>query len=154
MTGNPTIEEYDLDTILGVKTIRLQKGTWGVKQAANFFKYSFPCSRVLVNIRGDVEKQLESMNKTFANHNPNMKASDVESMNEFLMDLAKELGDDMARFVDMSEWTQDVGILNDVVHWLGFRECKYHAIVHENVNGLGRDHETKPDIGESCHYGY
>ena len=47
-----------------------------------------------------VKKQLESTNKTFSDHNPNMESSDVESMNEFLMDLTDKLRDDIATLVD------------------------------------------------------
>ena len=49
---------------------------------------------------------------------------------------------------------KDVEILNDLIHWLGFRECKYKEVVHENVNGYGRDHDTDTGIGEKCHYPY
>ena len=70
----------------------------------------------MVNIRGYAKKQLESTNKTFLDHNPNIEASDVKSMNECLKDLTNELWDDMTTLVDTSELMQDAEILNDVVH--------------------------------------
>jgi hypothetical protein len=157
VTGRPSLEEYDRDTILGAKTIRFQKGGWSVKEAADFLRENFPCSRVVVNIRTDVEGQLKSIDKTFQTENGNKKGPSTDKigdMNRFLMHLSEELGEDMARLVDMNDWTKDVEILNDLIHWLGFRECKYKEVVHENVNGYGRDHDTDTGIGEKCHYPY
>ena len=153
VTGNPSLEEYDRGTILGLKTIRFHKGNWRVKDSADFLRENFPCSRVVVNIRSDVDSQLKSMNTTFSNKNTeNKDTDDLLKMNEFLIKVVEELGDEMAKLVDMNDWTQNVEVLNEVISWLGFQQCKYHAVVHENADGFGRDHETAPDIGENCHY--
>jgi hypothetical protein len=153
VTGNPSIAQYDRGTIFGLKTIRFQKGIWSVKAAADFLRENFPCSRMIVNIRSDVENQVKSMNATFANPDSgNKNIGNVQKMTAFLVDIADELGDERAKLVDMNEWTEDVNILNDVITWLGFRDCKYHAVVHENANGYDRDNVTRPDIGNNCHY--
>jgi len=147
------MEEYDRDRIFGLKTIRFQKGDWGVKEACDFLREHFPCSRVVVNIRSDVEGQFRSMNTTFTEeHKGAMDADHIQKMNDFMIDVAEELGEEMARLIDMNEWTQDVEVLNDLIGWLGFRDCRYQAVVHENANGYGRDNETEPDIGDDCHY--
>mmetsp|Transcript_16833 Transcript_16833/g.25273 ORF Transcript_16833/g.25273 Transcript_16833/m.25273 type:complete len:367 (+) Transcript_16833:97-1197(+) len=154
LTGNPSLEEYDRGTILGLKTIRFQKGDWRVKDSADFLRENFPCSKVVVNIRSDVDSQLKSMNTTFSNESTTegKDTDDIVKMNEFLIKVVEELGDEMAKLVDMNDWTQNVEVLNEVISWLGFRHCKYHAVVHENANGFGRDNETPHDIGENCHY--
>lgn len=153
VTGNPSLEEYDTDRILGVKTIRFQKGDWSVQEASNFLREYFPCSRVVANIRSDVESQLKSMSNTFKNDHKGADDTDkILKMNDFLIRVAEELGSDMAKLIDMNDWTQNVDVLNEVVQWLGYRECKYAGIVHENAAGYDRDHETEHDMGKNCHY--
>jgi hypothetical protein len=157
ITGRPSLEEYDRDLILGAKTIRFQKGDWTVKESADYLRENFPCSRIGVNIRSDLEGQAESIENTFNDDGADSgsRARDrVERMNNFLLKLAKELGDDMAHLLDMNEWTKDVKSLNKVVRWLGFKRCDFARVVHENSNGYGRDKETDPGIDDECHYAY
>ncbi len=153
VTGHPSVEEYDKDMIMGAKTIRFQKGTWSVEESAEFLRENFPCSRIVVNIRSDVASQMKSIDKTFQEDNKgDLSEEGIENMNEFLENLSEELGEDMSRLVDMNDWTKDVVVLNDLIHWLGFRDCKYQQVVHENANGYGRDHETDSGVGANCHY--
>lgn len=153
LTNHPSMEEYDRNRILGAKTIRFHKGDWSIGEASDFLREIFPCSRIVVNIRSDIESQLKSLNTTFSSAHNYIKGTEfIKNMNDFLVGVAKDLGPDMAKLVDMTEWTKDVEILNDVILWLGYRDCRFSAIVHENTNGFGRDHETLPDLGANCHY--
>jgi hypothetical protein len=153
LTGHPSINDYDQGRILGVKTIRFHKGDWSIREACQFLKDNFPCSRIVVNIRSDVRSQLKSLNSTFSSAQNYAKNEEfVKGMNDFLVGVAGELGTDMARLIDMTEWTKNVEILNDLIHWLGYRDCRYTSIVHENTNGFGRDHETLLNLGKNCHY--
>ena len=157
ITGRPSLEEYDRDFILGAKTIRFQKGDWTVKESADYLRENFPCSRIVVNIRSDLDGQAQSIESTFNDDGTDSTArarDRVERMNSFLLKLANELGDDMAQLLDMSEWTKDVESLNKVVRWLGFKRCNFARVVHENSNGYGRDQETDPGIDDECHYAY
>lgn len=153
LTGHASIEEYDRDRILGVKTIRFHKGEWSIREASQFLRENFPCSRIVVNIRSDIQSQLKSLNSTFSSAQKYVKDTEyIKGMNDFLVGVAGDLGTDMARLIDMTEWTKDVDILNDLIHWLGYRDCRYTGIVHENTNGFGRDHVTMLDLGTNCHY--
>jgi len=130
ITGSPSLEEYDRGRILGCKTIRFHKDQkWSVKESADFLRENFPCSRIVINIRSNIKDQLNSMKKTFKN---GMTTRKLEEMNDFLVQLSKELGEDMAKLVDMNEWSKDIDVLNNLIYWLGFRECKYQKVVHEN----------------------
>mmetsp|Transcript_3762 Transcript_3762/g.4933 ORF Transcript_3762/g.4933 Transcript_3762/m.4933 type:complete len:389 (-) Transcript_3762:169-1335(-) len=152
-----SIQEYDSNTILGCKTIRFHKNTqeWTLEQATDFLKEAFPCSRIIVNIRSNVTSQLHSIEDTFKNKKQQVKTeNEIIKMNQYLIDVANMLGPKMAKVIDMAEWTQNVDILNDVVDWMGFKNCKFHDVVHENQNGFGRDHETDPHLGDKCHYPY
>ena len=113
------------------------------------FQVQLPLLESVGEYPGRSRKAARVHEEDIADHNPNVEASDVESMNDFLMDLTKLLGDDMEKLVDMSEWTRDEEILNYAIHQLSFRGCKFHMIVCKNVGGFGRDLETKPDIHES-----
>ncbi len=148
--GEPSLEEYDRDKILGLKTVRIhQKHTWSPKLAAEFFKENFPCSRVVVNIRSDIDSQIESR----ANLGWKVDADELKRGNEFLKNFSEYLGDDMARLIDMNEWTGDggVAVLNSILEWLGYSDCHFQELLHENHDGYGTD-TTHIDLGGQCHY--
>ena len=135
-----SLEEYDRHTILGMKTIRFHRGSWYPAQAAKFLQYHFPCSRIIVNVRSDVQSQLSSMKGTFKNeHETHYNESSIQMMNDFLIEVDNILPDDYSRLIDMNEWTKDVNILNDLVKWMGFEDCEFQEVRHENYNGYGRD---------------
>ena len=78
-------------------------------------------------------------------------------MNRFLLKVGHKLGEDMAKIIDMNLWVNDVSLINDVVDWLGYQNCSFQKIVHENNqgengDGLGRDQETDTGLGEACQY--
>lgn len=148
-----SIHDYDKDTIMGCKTIRFHKTKLleKVSDAADYLKEAFPCSRIIVNIRRNIESQVESIQGTFRRANSTTTDA-ILGYNQFLIDLGKELGSDMAKVIDLSEWKEDVNVLNDVVDWLGFQNCKFTSLVHENSNGFDRDSETDVGIDDACHY--
>ncbi len=150
-----SIQEYDRDTIMGCKTIRFHKNEFNMEYASNYIKEVFPCSRIIVNIRTNITGQLHSIQDTFsaaAQEEAGKSVDEIERYNQYLVNLADELGSDMAKVIDLSKWKDNVTVLNDVVDWLGFQDCKFKNIVHENVNGYGRDHETDVGIDDKCHY--
>jgi hypothetical protein len=61
------------------------------------------------------------------------------------------MGPKTAQVVDMNEWVKDVSILNDVVKWLGFKGCRFKALLHENYDRYERD-TTVLDLGPQCQY--
>ena len=56
-------------------------------------------------------------------------------MTSFYDELQTRLGPDKARTVDLDEWTNDLDVLNDAVSWLGFTNCRFDGILHENHDG-------------------
>ena len=134
--------------ILGVKTIRIQQGNWGPKKAADFFKRNFPCSRIIVNYRSDSEAQLNSTS------NLGWRSVTEDSLiktNHFLEAFANNLGDDMSKIIDMTEWSKDVSVINNVVDWLGFEHCHFKSLMHENHGGFGRDSSDNL-LSEKCRF--
>lgn len=142
--------------ILGAKLIRIQNGKWKPQIVAKFFKENFPCSRFIINIRSDMEDQLKSMSLAFKWSDKNnskdldMRKDRLENQNQFLFNLQKELGDKSSQLIDMSQWKDDVGVLNKMVSWLGFDGCAFDAIVHENHDRYGHDMETEVRVGDNC----
>jgi hypothetical protein len=55
----------------------------------------------------------------------------------------------------MSEWSKmdnsGVEVLNDLIEWLGFEDCKYDSLLHSNKNGYGIDRQ-RMFLGENCRY--
>ncbi len=149
LPGEPSIFQYDRDKILGFKTIRLNaENTWNPKQAADFLKDNFPCSRVIVNIRSDIQSQVQSK----MNLGWDMDTERQVTQNKFLREFSAHLGEEMAQLIDMNEWTNDISILNSLLEWLGFIDCHFQEILHENHYRFEVDTETQIHLGDQCRY--
>jgi len=147
----PSLDGYDQSTILGHKTVRFQEAHWSPSEAAVFFKESFPCSRIVVNIRSNTEGQAASTMKLGWSHNASLTEEELVKETEFLTELAENLGPDTARLIDMTMWTKNISVLNDLLDWLGYKECHFKSLVHANHDGYGADW-SNPQIGDECHY--
>jgi len=133
--------------ILGTKTIRIQIGDWTPLEASDFFKEYFPCSKIIVNIRLDIEKQAQSgWWKT-------LDATEIlRQENDFLQKFSKHLGHNMSKTVDMAEWTTNITKLNDVVYWLGYKNCNFPHIFHENKQTVHDHDESVMHLDKKCQY--
>lgn len=140
----------DENTILGLKTIRLYNpNAWNAQKAAKFLKESFPCARYIVNKRSDVEKTAISYQKAFQWNSPLPELEKfIKEEIDFLEAVAGELGPDAAKVIDLENWKRNVGILNTLLFWLGFHDCSFDAILHDN-----RDHGYEPDQDREIHVG-
>lgn len=151
--SNRTYEQYDAQTILGVKTIRFHDGQWTPRQAVNYLQTAFPCSRVVINIRTNISSQVQSVMSTFKwakNASEHDLRDKISKSNEFLVTLGNILGDKMARVIDMTQWTTDVSIINDLISWLGYTDCSFAQLLHENKDGYQRDAVTDINLGSQC----
>jgi hypothetical protein len=135
--------------ILGMKLVRISKAEWTPQEAAEFFQESFPCSRVLVNFRSNSKNQIRSIVDSFGLKDEKARLEKLEKENKFLASFAETLGEERAKLINMSEWKDDIQILNSVLKWMGFEGCEFSSLVHENHHGYARD-RTKVDVGESC----
>jgi len=142
----------DSRTIIGFKTI-----TFHIirdrEKAVQFLKDTFPCARIILNIRSDTNGQLKSRRKYLHRKTPTIE--DVRRETSHIRNIAKMLGDERARLLDMSSWVKEgTGLqdLNDVIHWLGFRNCEFNSLYHENKKGYQHDNTTNVTLGPNCHY--
>lgn len=144
----------DSDAILGFKTVRLHgkefPDDW--QYVADYLIQNFPCARFIINVRSDVERQVESWNKNFASE---LDAEEVRYCNRKLSQTAAYMGQDRARLLDMLEWSKrdnsGVVVLNDLIEWLGFVDCKYKSLLHSNKDGYGVDRNDF-SLGTNCRY--
>ena len=83
-------------------------------------------------------------------HGPNR--TDLKFIRDFHINVGKELGEEYAKIINFDEWIKDVSVLNDVIDWLGYKDCAFNAIVHDNENGYAVDKTTMIDLGDNCHY--
>jgi len=152
-------------TILGIKEIRLQNEDlleWTPEEATKFLNAYFPCSRFIINISYRYVRQSKTMKKHLIGKTDGLKRTEVKEVikreNDFLTELSSLLGSDSAKLLNVNEWSEDVSIINDVVDWLGFENCKFNSIVHENNGALGggfrHDNTTILDVGPNCAYPY
>ena len=143
-----SVSLFDPSIILGLKTIRLFEDNsvkLTPKEASNFFKRNFPCSKVIVNIRSNVTAQVAS--RKHLNWKP---FNSLQDINQQYKEFAQRLGPEMGKLIQMEDWTTNVTVFNQVVEWLGFKECVFNAIVHENDNGFNRDNGTHISLGPRC----
>jgi len=145
----------DSRTIIGFKTISFHNSPQ-LEEIVQFVKDSFPCLRVILNIRSDVEEQGKSRKKYFGKVMTKLQMEKKLQMeNSRIRNITNMFGDEHARLLDMSSWTkEETGLqdLNDVVHWLGFRNCKFNSLYHENKAGYQLDKTTRVTLGPNCHY--
>jgi len=147
----------DRSTIIGAKMIRIQrrKNDWSPFNVTKFIRKNFPCAKVVVSIRSDVQSELKSMNNTFFKHPVNFTIEDLLKQNEFLLSVAKLMGKDAARVIDITKWSDDISILNDLIEWIGFKNCILENIVRTNQGKSGFEQEkVGTSFGPTCRYPY
>lgn len=169
---NETYLEMDEELkIIGFKTIRLQNGVKleALPEIVKFINESFPCARIIVNIRSEVDLQAKSQIITFTTFKGQRLADKVKDLEEEkrLTDRAKALEEEneklkriaqlfgnRAKLMDSSEWTTDVNRLNQVVGWLGFhKSCNFTKLLEFNTGRGGYDHGvTKLRMNPECRY--
>ena len=150
-TTGMNLDGYETSQIIGAKMIRIQRGNWTALEASEFFKYIFPCAKFIMNTRLDIDSQVDSQKYVFkAKEDLDLATHDnVKKENDFLAQFAQRMGEEMARMIYMEEWTNNVTQLNEVVEWLGFSNCKYDKVLHNNKNGYQGD-ESPIDVGSGC----
>jgi len=145
------------DLILGFKTVRFHGPDFlsengDLIPAADFLLEHFPCARFVINIRSDIDKQVKSWQAAFETE---LDGDEVRHYNRLLVDVASHIGQDRARLVDMSEWIKKdsygVEVLNELIEWLGFVDCRYESLLHSNVDGYGVDGQAI-SLGKNCRY--
>jgi len=138
-----TIDHDDSSTIIGFKEISMH-----TSDRINFLYKHFPCSRFIFNIRGNNKELKESQIKHFGR---------VDSHNDRIYRLYTKLkGDeslgDMVYFMDLDKWSKSEGReFNDLAKWLGFENCQYPFVLHDN-RGLDNamDRADKIQLSSSC----
>jgi len=144
----------DSGTIVGFKTVRLHGEQFGddLQNATDYLIENFPCARFVMNVRGDIESQVKSWMVSFGKE---LDGDEVRLYNRKLEKVAAFMGQDRARVIDMSEWSKKdnsgVVVLNELIEWLGYVDCKYDSLLHSNKNGYGVDSETM-FLGKKCRY--
>ena len=152
--GHPSFEEYETSSIIGAKMIRIQGVKWSPMQAAAYFQDNFPCSRFVVNYRSDEDGQAKSAINAGWEGDYEKLVGKMKLENDFLHNFTEAMGTERAQLIDMNEWTGDISILNNVVRWLGFQDCRFKSILHENSENYEGGNSTDPGVGAHCRYRY
>ncbi len=148
ISGMNNLDDYEASQIIGAKMIRIQYGNWTALEASEFFKYNFPCAKFIMNTRLDIDSHAASQTKAFGLNKP-LTNEAVKKENDFLVQMTQYMGEEMARLIFMEEWTNNVTHLNEVVEWLGFSNCQYDKVLHNNKNGYQAD-KSHFDVGSGC----
>ena len=149
------------DTILAFKTIRFVGDSWkrkddedtwaSVEEAVQFVQDHFPCSRVIVNIQSDVSRQIESRKslKGFRDVTTKVLEEDIRDLKKVHAQFGKQ-----AFLLDANEWAgSEDGIdkINEMVKWLGFKDCTFKRLIHDNAGAFNVDKEPL-DLGPNCRF--
>ena len=80
---------------------------------------------------------------------PNMK--ELEEIRNFHIQVGELFGTTYAKVIKLEDWKDNVTVLNEVIHWMGFdsQKCAFNTITHDNANGYSVDNSTI-DLGEDC----
>ena len=152
-SGVLALDGYDSSQIVGAKMIRIQNGKWKPLEAAEFFKYNFPCAKYIVNTRLDKEAQAASrlryLKKLGSNSTLEETVDKLKREDGFLSEFVQHMDAHQARLIYMEDWVKNVTHLNEVVEWLGFRNCQYDKVLHNNANGYEQD-KSLLEVGGGC----
>lgn len=151
----PPINIAEDDLILGFKTIRLQHNK-DLKAIVEFLQESFPCARFLVNYRSAeaLKQSWESLDFTKARPGESLdftKARAEDSI-ERLKQIGHLLPESQTRFLNSTQWTRNITVLNEVVKWMGYsEECYFTELLQYNTK---RYEHSKTDlrIDPNCRY--
>ena len=134
---------HDSDTIIGLKEIRIH-----TMEQVDFLLQHFPCSRFIFNIRSTGLE--ESQKKHFLYHKHTIANNGL--IPALYNELKKKLGPKRLIQMDMSKWSESEGrAFTALSYWLGFKNCTFHSLIHDNVNGyahVGADESL--NLGKNC----
>lgn len=109
-----------------------------------FIRRLFPCSRFIVNVRRNVQKQAQSAFHKLAGATPKELRRETASLLR-----AKE----RMPLISYTVALEDFGAraFDDVIRWLGYRGCHYDVIGHYNYNGSYSSAGVASISGECVH---
>jgi hypothetical protein len=138
----------DKDTIIGFKTIRLHNNmasnVFTSKEICEFIIQYYPCSKILVNYRSDTQALLKSRHHTFGKNDKMDKLiRDAQKLQDIAQCLDSKGKVPRMKMIDMNEWSSSeskgVEVFNDVAKFLGYKNCSYPFVVHNNDGGYNID---------------
>jgi len=146
----------DKETIIGFKTVRFHENITmkNLSKYVQFVKESFPCARIIVNIRSDVEALTASIKKQKWSKGVETSLISAEAKLGLsnLKQIAKLFGE-QAILLDSTKWTKNVDEINRVVDWLGFEStCHFKEIMELNTNGRARGGQVNNEMSVTCKY--
>jgi hypothetical protein len=151
----PRLVKDDSETILGFKNIRTisRRDKRDDPKTVDFIREIFPCSRIIINIRSDVEELAASQAKAFHKMNSNKATNVLREETNRLRQMAEMFGD-QGLLIDSSEWTKNINVINEAVEWLGFsQECFFKELLEFNTKGRGYGAGRKSlTIDPKCKY--
>jgi len=143
-------------TIVGFKTIRFleERSESETADLVRFVQETFPCARIVINIRSAVEEQEASWKKSFDEKQQNLSTK-LADMNWRIRDLVDLFGEQQAYLLDSTEWLHEIEHLNRLVEWLGFdQSCFFDELLEFNTkgDGYGNGVTSITHQNPNCHY--
>lgn len=117
----------------------------------NFLVQNFPCSRYIFNIRSNETVLKSSHEKHFGKK----ELGQYEFVPLYYKKLLKILGSKRVYLMDMDEWAMIAKNNNGSMYftklseWLGFKDCMYESVRHDNKDGYKTDKEDL-NLGDHC----
>lgn len=130
-------------TIIGFKEVH--RLTYLIKALVK----NFPCSRYIFSIRSNETALSLSRSKYIGDGSQKQNHKKVPIMYNKMVNV---LGPNRVYLMDIDEWSKGDGShFTDLSSWLGFKNCLYDGVRHDNVNGFNSS-DKQLFLGNDCHY--
>jgi hypothetical protein len=160
------LPESDEQTILGFKEIRIFPNdftpTTGLtqmqiqkiaKDMVERLNHLFPCSRVVVNFRSDVQSQVASHVSRFHINNEAEALHQIQRDNDILHAFHQAMGRERSFLLDSTTWTKNISAFNQMLDWLGFSDsCHFTAALEYNTKDGYKATKTEAHLSQNCKY--
>jgi len=111
----------------------------------------FPCSRFVFNIRSEGVAFQKSQQMYLGDETLYRNSNAIPRLYSIMKKL---LGEKRVYLMDMAQWKHDSSYFDDLGKWLGFKNCKFPKVLHDNavVEGKWISDENRFSFDSSCVY--
>lgn len=132
--------------IFGFKEIRVAD-----LKSLGYLYTRFPCSKFIFNIRSEGEALQRSQQMYLRDETLYRNSLAIPRLYNIMKKL---LGEERVYLMDIAQWKHDSSYFDDLGKWLGFENCKYPKVLHDNavVDGKWLSDDNRFSFDSSCAY--
>jgi hypothetical protein len=113
----------------------MKEVSWEPSKFDLYFHNIFPCAKVIVNVRKDLEAQRKS-----AFYKKLGRANDLRQRTNALLALHEKLGPKRSFLIELEAFSVD--IFNQLLDWVGISGCNFSSVLHANPHNSYKPAKT------------